>query len=199
MDKTGTVTFGTPRVTDVVTLDGLSDTELVKYAASLEKNSEHPIASAILSHASAQQVTVPDPERFEYLVGQGLRGIVAGQAVVLVNAKFLADQGIPLTPQTQATAYALGRDGKSALFLAVDGVVEGVIAVADVIRDEAPAALEALKKLGVRRLILLTGDNERVAAAIAARLGIAEYRANQLPDVLVSLNSARLLKIPNHD
>ncbi len=190
MDKTGTVTFGKPRVTDVVSLHGLADSELLKYAASLEKNSEHPIASAILAHATAQQVSVPDPERFEYLVGQGLRGLVAGRAIMLGNAKFLADQGIPLTPQAQAHADVLGRDGKTAFFLTVDGVAEGVVAVADVVRDEVPAALEALKKLGVRRLILLTGDNERVAAAIAGRLGITEYQANLLPQDKIALVQA---------
>lgn len=181
MDKTGTVTFGNPRVTDVVGLNGREDIELLKYAASLEKNPEHPIASAILARAAAQQVAVPDPERFEYLVGQGLRGTVAGRSVALGNAKFLSDQGIPLTPDAQAAADALGRDGKTALFLALDGVAAGIVAVADVIRDEVPAAIAALKKWGVRRLILLTGDNERVAAAITARLGIAEYQANLLP------------------
>ena len=187
MDKTGTVTFGKPRVTDVVHLNGLSDVELLRYAASLEKHSEHPIASAILAHAAARQIEVPEPERFEYLVGRGLRGIVAGRAVLLGNAKFLADQGIPLTPALLASADTFGQDGKSALLLAVDSVAEGVIAVADVIRDEVPAAIEALKNMGVRRLILLTGDNERVAAAIASRLGIDEYQANQLPQDKIAL------------
>ena len=115
---------------------------------------------------------------------------MAGRPVALGNAKFPADQGIPLTPQAHASADDLGRDGQSALFLAVDGVAEGVVAVADVIRDEAPAALAALKKLGVRRLILLTGDNERVAAAIAGRLGISEYQANLLPQDKIALVQA---------
>lgn len=187
MDKTGTVTFGRPQVTDVVSLNGLADAELLKYAASLEKRSEHPIASAILARAAMHDVAVPDPERFEYLVGQGLRGVVADKSVLLGNAKFLADQGIPLTLQAEASAETLGRDGKSALFLAIDGVAEGVIAVADVIRDEVPAAIEALKNMGVRRLILLTGDNERVAAAIAGRLGIDEYRAGLMPQDKIAI------------
>ncbi len=187
MDKTGTVTFGKPQVTDVVSLNGLGNTELLKYAAALEKRSEHPIASAILARAALQEIAVPEPERFEYLVGQGLRGVVANKAVLLGNAKFLADQGIPLTPQAEASAETLGRDGKSALFLAIDGVAEGVIAVADVIRDEVPAAIEALKNMGVRRLILLTGDNERVAAAIANRLGIDEYRASLMPQDKIAI------------
>ncbi len=187
MDKTGTVTFGKPRVTDVAPLNNLTDSELLSYAASLEKHSEHPIASAILAHAAARQIEAPEPERFEYLVGRGLRGIVVGRAVLLGNAKFLADQGIRLAPDAERAADALGRDGKSALFLTIDGVAEGVIAVADVIRDEVPAAIETLKAMGVRRLVLLTGDNERVAAAIAGRLGIDEYQANQLPQDKIAL------------
>lgn len=100
MDKTGTVTFGKPQVTDMICLNGLADTEVLKYAASLEKNSEHPIASAILSHAAAQQVAMPDPERFESLVGQGIRGVAGGKAVMLGNAKFLAEERIPLSACT---------------------------------------------------------------------------------------------------
>jgi len=187
MDKTGTVTFGRPRVTEVIAANGLPQDELLRYAASLEKNSEHPIAAAILDHARAKDVAVPDPEGFEYLVGKGLRGAVRGKSVLLGNARFLNECAVPITTAIEHQAQELERSGNTVLFLAVDGRAEGVIAVADVIRDEVAAAIAALKRLGIRRLILLTGDNERVAAAIAGRIGIGEFRAQLLPEDKIAI------------
>lgn len=182
MDKTGTVTFGKPQVTDVIAVDGLPEDEILRYASALEKNSEHPIAAAILDHARARDIAVPDPDRFEYLVGKGLRGAVAGKAVLLGNARFLCEDAVAITAAVEHQAQALEQNGKTVLFLAVDGRTEGVIAVADVIRDEVPAAIAALKRLGIKRLLLLTGDNERVAAAIAEKVGVTEFRAQLLPE-----------------
>lgn len=182
MDKTGTVTLGKPQVTDVVSLNGLPAEVLLKHAASLEKNSEHPIASAILSYARARNVLAPDAEHFEYTVGQGLRGIVEGKAVVLGNVRLLENLRISLSPHAESVISALGNDGKTALLLAINGVAEGIVGIADVMREEVPAAIEALRRLGIKRLMLLTGDNERVATAIAGKLGITDYRSGLLPE-----------------
>ncbi len=187
MDKTGTVTFGRPRVTEVIAVNGLPQDELLRYAASLEKNSEHPIAAAILDHARAKDVAVPDPEGFEYLVGKGLRGTVRGKSVLLGNARFLNESAFPITTAIDHQAQELERSGNTVLFLVVDGRAEGVIAVADVIRDEVPAAIAAVKRLGIKRLLLLTGDNARVAAAIAARIGVTEFRAGLLPEDKIAI------------
>jgi len=190
MDKTGTVTLGKPQVTDVVSLNGLPAEVLLKHAASLEKNSEHPIASAILSYAKAQNVLAPDAEHFEYTVGQGLRGIVEGKAVVLGNVRLLEDLKISLSPHAESVISAFGNDGKTALLLAINGVAEGIVGVADVMREEVPAAIEALRRLGINRLMLLTGDNERVAAAIANKLGITDYRSGLLPEDKIEIVKA---------
>ena len=190
MDKTGTVTLGKPQVTDVVSLNGLAAEVLLKHAASLEKNSEHPIASAILAHARAQNVPAPDAEHFEYTVGQGIRGTVDGKAVALGNVRLLQDLGISLSPHAELVISALGNDGKTALLLAIDGVAEGIVGIADVMREEVPAAIEALRRLGIKRLMLLTGDNERVAAAIANKLGITDYRSGLLPEDKIEIVKA---------
>lgn len=187
MDKTGTVTFGEPRVTDVLAVNGLPENQVLRYAASLEKNSEHPIASAILQHTRAKDIAILDPEGFEYFVGKGLRGRVAGKTVLLGNARFLRENAIPLNAAVENQAQALEHDGKTVLLLALDGSIAGVIAVADVIRDEVPAAIAALKRLGIKRLLLLTGDNERVAAAIAAKVGVTEFRAGLLPENKIAI------------
>ena len=187
MDKTGTVTFGKPQVTDVIAVNGLPEDEILRYAASLEKNSEHPIASAILEHARAKNITIPDPEGFEYLVGKGLRSRVAGKTALLGNARFLRESDVPLSAAVETQALALEQDGKTVLLLALDGSIVGAIAVADVIRDEVPAAIAAMKLLGVKCLLLLTGDNERVAAAIAAKVGVTEFRAGLLPEDKIAI------------
>ncbi len=190
MDKTGTVTLGKPQVTDVVSLNGLPAEGLLKHAASLEKNSEHPIASAILSYAGAQNVLAPDAEHFEYTVGRGLRGIVEGKAVVLGNVRLLQGLRISLSPHAESVISALGNEGKTALLLAINGVAEGIVGVADVMREEVPAVIEALRQLGIKRLMLLTGDNERVAAAIANKLGITDYRSGLLPEDKIEIVKA---------
>ena len=187
MDKTGTVTVGTPGVTDVIAVNGLPEDELLRYAAALEQSSEHPIASAVLEYARAKHITVPDATGFAYLVGKGLRGEVAGKTVLLGNVRLLGENAVALTAALEHQAQALERSGKTVLLLAVDGRIAGIIAVADVIRDEVPAAIAALKRLGIQRLLLLTGDNERVAAAIATQIGIGEFRAGLLPEDKIAI------------
>lgn len=187
MDKTGTVTLGRPQVVDVISMDRMAEDDLLRCAASVEKHSEHPIASAILEHARTKGIAIPDAENFEYLVGKGLRGRVAGKFVLLGNVLFLRESDVAITPIIEDRAQELEQSGKTVLLLAVDNRVAGAIAVADVIRDEVPEAIGALKRLGIKRLLLLTGDNPHVAAEIARSIGIAEFRAGLLPEDKIAI------------
>lgn len=181
IDKTGTLTFGRPRLTNVVSANGLSPAEIIGLAATLEKYSEHPLASAILTEAEMRGLPVPAPETFEVLPGRGVIGWADGQHLALGNRRLMAERGVELSPRLQGEAEALEAQGKTVLFLSRATEAVGLVAVADVIRDEVPEAIQALKALGIRHLVLLSGDNERTVAAIARQLGIAEYRAALLP------------------
>lgn len=192
MDKTGTVTFGKPEVTDIIEIrsqeSGVQREEILKLAASIEKHSEHSIASAIIERAKKEGLQIPEPEGFEYIIGKGITGTVGDKNIILGNKKLLKEKGIALPKDVMAKAQELEEEGKTLLFLAVKPstsslqfVIVGLIAVADIIRDEASKAIEDLKKNGIKRLILLTGDNEKAAFSIAKKLNIQEYKANLLP------------------
>lgn len=187
MDKTGTVTFGKLQVTDIVALNERSATELLALAAAVERLSEHPLASAILSRAQAEGIAVPEVEGFEYAVGKGIGARVAGRAVLLGNARFLDERDVSVPTEAGSRIEAFERDGKTVLLLAVDRRLEGLIAVADVVRAEIPEAVAALKRLGIKRLLLLTGDNGHVAAAVAAQIGVSEHRASLLPEDKIAI------------
>src|SRR3989338_639350 len=188
MDKTGTLTFGKPLVTDIITIAecGLRNeelnSELLRLAASIEKHSEHAIASAIIERAEKEGISIPEPEGFKYLIGRGITGRVDGKNIALGNQRLFEEKGIAISAHEWKEAQKLEDEGKTILFVAVDSTISGIIAVEDVLRDEVPLSVEELKKIGVKRLILLTGDNERVASAIAKRLGITEFKANLLPE-----------------
>jgi len=188
MDKTGTLTFGKPLVTDIITIAecGLRNeelnSELLRLAASIEKHSEHAIASAIIERAEKEGISIPEPEGFKYLIGRGITGRVDGKNIALGNQRLFEEKGIAISAHERKEAQKLEDEGKTILFVAVDSTISGIIAVEDVLRDEVPLSVEELKKIGVKRLILLTGDNERVASAIAKRLGITEFKANLLPE-----------------
>ena len=187
MDKTGTVTWGRPQITDVISVsDSLSEIEALRYAAALETRSEHPLAAAVLASARTHDIEIPEPENFEYRVGHGLRGTVAGTALLLGTARFLRDNGITVGT-VEPRMQSLEDDGKTVLLLAVNRRVAAIIAVADPLREDVPAAIEALKRLGIKRLLLLTGDNERVAAAITSRIGVHEFRAGLLPEDKIAM------------
>ncbi|MBI5894015.1 MAG: cation-translocating P-type ATPase, partial [Deltaproteobacteria bacterium] len=177
MDKTGTITFGKPYVTDI-----LGDANEVLYlAASVEKHSEHPLASAIIKKAEDEGIKLAEPEGFEYLIGRGVIGVIEGKTVTLGNQRLFDERDISIPDEIKKNAGALEQEGKTILFLGADSFVKGIIAVSDILRDEAPKAIDELKKQGMR-LILLTGDNERVAKGIANKLGIKEYKSNLLPE-----------------
>ncbi len=175
IDKTGTVTSGRPQITDVIALPGYSETEVLRLSASAERFSEHPLAEAVRQHASASHLTVSEPEQFEAVPGHGVRANVDGVAVRVGNARMLP-QGASLP-----VATALQAQGKTLLFVERAKELVGVLAASDTLRPEVPAALARCRALGVRRVELLTGDNERTAQAQASTLGIS-YRAELLPE-----------------
>ncbi|TIX60942.1 MAG: HAD family hydrolase, partial [Mesorhizobium sp.] len=180
VDKTGTLTEGRPRLTDVVGLNGFPETELLGLAASLEKGSEHPLAEAIVDGARERGATVEDAADFEAVTGKGVKGSVRGRAVALGNALLMDDLGIGLAA-SKDRADALRSEGKTAMLVAVDGRLAGFVAVADPIKATTVEAIRALHDSGLR-IIMATGDNERTAKAVAAKLGIDEVRADMLPE-----------------
>lgn len=183
MDKTGTVTFGKPQVTDIIPLpDKLATGEILRLAASIERHSEHPIAAAIIERTERDGMEIPEAEGFEYIIGRGIAGRVGGVTVEIGNKGFLDERHILISTDAYAKAQEMETEGKTVLFLAVDSVVQGIIAVADILRDEVTKAISDLRIIGIKRLLLLTGDNERVASAISKKLGIVEYMANLLPE-----------------
>ncbi|MBV9757478.1 MAG: heavy metal translocating P-type ATPase, partial [Alphaproteobacteria bacterium] len=180
VDKTGTLTEGKPRVTAVIPAAGGSEAEVLAVAAALERGSEHPLAAAILAAAQERDLPARSASDFVSRTGQGVAGTVDGRRVALGNARLMAGLGIALGGLAE-DADRLRRDGATALFLAVDGRPAGVIAVADPIKPTTPAALARLRADGLR-LVMLTGDHQATAAAVAQKLGIAEIHADVLPD-----------------
>ncbi|MER8834196.1 heavy metal translocating P-type ATPase [Mesorhizobium sp. M0909] len=180
VDKTGTLTEGRPRLTDVVAVEGMAQDDLLALAAGLEKGSEHPLAEAIVDGAHERDVKVPDASGFEAVTGKGVSGTVSGQKVALGNAAMMADLGID-TASVLASAEALQADGKTAMFVAAAGKLAGLVAVADPIKATTAEAIKALHDSGLK-IVMATGDNERTAKAIAAKLGIDAVRAGLLPE-----------------
>ncbi|MEO9026549.1 MAG: copper-translocating P-type ATPase [Candidatus Tumulicola sp.] len=180
IDKTGTLTEGKPKVVAVHAVDGRSDGELLTLAAAVERSSEHPLAAALVAAARERGERIPDATDFQSITGKGIAGRVGAFDVALGNATMMADRGVALDA-LEATADELRRDGATALFLAVDGKPSGVIAIADPIKATTRAAIEALKADGIH-VLMLTGDNRTTAEAVARRVGIADVRADVLPE-----------------
>ena len=179
VDKTGTLTEGKPKVTAIVPAAGLSESEILPLAASLERSSEHPLAAAIVTAARDRNASIQEPTDFASVTGKGVTGKIGGRSVALGNAKLMADLGIKLG-DLEHKADELRSDGATALFLAVDGKPGGVIAIADPIKSTTQAALDSLRKDGIR-IVMLTGDNKTTAEAVARKLGIKEVEADILP------------------
>ena len=180
VDKTGTLTQGRPRVVAVVPVPGMSETELLRLAASVERASEHPLARAIVDAAAERQIALDDVGDFDSPTGKGAVGTVAGRKIVLGNARFLGETGIAVAALA-AEAERLRHDGATAIYLAVVGKACGVIAVADPVKATTAPALVALTAARIR-VVMLTGDNATTAQAVARRLGIAEVAAEVLPE-----------------
>jgi Cu+-exporting ATPase len=179
IDKTGTLTEGRPSMTAIEPVGGLDEATLLRLAASLERGSEHPLADAILRAAQARNVTLAEATDFSSPAGRGVMGVVEGRRVVLGGAPLMTGQGVDAAPLA-ARAEAMREEGATAVFVAVDGALAGVIAIADPVRPSAAAAVQALRAEGVR-LVMMSGDNRTTAQAIAAKLGIAEVEAEVSP------------------
>jgi Cu+-exporting ATPase len=180
VDKTGTLTEGRPKLVAVEALAGIAEAELLRLAASLERGSEHPLAAAIVAGAEARGIALTAPERFESHTGRGVTGALGGRSVALGNQRLLDELGID-PGALPARAETLRAAGQTAMFVAVDGVAAGLLAVADPIKATTPEAIRRLHEDGVR-IVMLTGDGRTTAEAVAARLGIDEVIAEVLPD-----------------
>ena len=180
VDKTGTLTMGKPRLTAVLPEKGYDEADVLRLAATLEKGSEHPLAEAIVEGAEQRSVPIGDASDFEAVTGKGVKGTVDGKTVALGNRKLVEDLGLEAGHLVDA-ANARRDEGETVMFVVVDGAVAGLVCVSDPVKETTPAALKALHELGFR-IIMATGDNERTAKAVAARLGIDEIRADVLPE-----------------
>jgi Cd2+/Zn2+-exporting ATPase len=190
-DKTGTLTEGKPRLTDVVPLHpALDETELLRLVAGAERVSEHPLAQAIVAGAIARGIELPEAEEFHAVSGMGIAARVAGWELSIGNEALFAQLGAPVSDAAMGTLRRLRDAGKTAMLAGTRDGILGVIAVADTVRPQAAATIARLKELGITRTVMLTGDNVRVANAIAAQLGIDEVRADLLPeDKLTTINA----------
>ena len=180
VDKTGTLTEGKPAVTEVLTADGTNDDELLALAAAVEKNSEHPLARALVDGATKRGLKIPVVTDFESTTGGGVIGRVGDRRIVVGKPKFLHDQGMHEMHNFAKRAADLQAQGNGIVFVAIDGRAVGIIAVSDPIKQSTPEAIERLHKLGIK-VIMLTGDNERTARAVAEKLGIDEIEAGVEP------------------
>jgi Cu+-exporting ATPase len=180
VDKTGTLTEGKPKVTSVIVATGSTETDLLSLAASLERASEHPLAAAIVAAAKAANATITEASAFASVTGKGVTGSVGGRSVALGNTALMGSAGVDMG-DFAGKADALRRDGATALFVAIDGRPAGVIAIADPIKPTTQSAIDALKADGIH-VVMLTGDNQTTAAAVARTLGIDDVHADVLPE-----------------
>ena len=180
LDKTGTVTEGKPRVTDVLCAAGMDESALLSAAASLEKPSEHPLAGAIVAEAETRKLTLHPASDFSAVAGGGVTASVAGVKLLAGNEAFMEQSGVAVSAELHSAAAQLAEDGKTPLFVAGNGALLGVVAVADVVKRDSAAAVAALRSMGCE-VVLLTGDNRRTADAIARQVGVSRVIAQVLP------------------
>lgn len=180
LDKTGTLTEGKPKVTDVIAFNGFTEDEIMKYEAAIESGSNHPIAKAIIDEAKNRNIEIASHQNFESVAGHGLRAVIDGKKILTGKEKLLNDNGVDIIKE-RIVFERLASEGKTVSILAVDGKVAGVIAVADTIKPNSKKAIVALKKLGLE-VIMITGDNQRVAQGVANELGIDRFFAEVLPE-----------------
>lgn len=180
LDKTGTITSGKPRVTDIIPADGVTSDELMRIACSLEIKSEHPLARAIIDKAEEMRLECGEINDFKALTGSGVKGTINGQEIIGGNLKLIGENAV-VPDKMSKTADALAQSGKTPLFFSKGGALLGIIAVADVIKEDSPEAVRQLRNMGIR-VVMLTGDNERTANAIGKQAGVDEVIAGVLPD-----------------
>lgn len=183
-DKTGTITRGRPAVTDITAIEGLSEDEVLKFAASLEESSEHPLARAVVEKAKEKEIRLDQTEGFQAIPGCGVKGTVSGKQVLVGNKKLMEDLGIDFS-LLKLSLERLENEAKTTMLVAVEKKTVGIIAVADTLKEDSAKAIASLKKMGLETA-MLTGDNERTAKAIAKKVGIDRVLADVLPDEKVS-------------
>ena len=180
LDKTGTITSGEPRVTDLVCEPGYDEKALLELAGTLEKKSEHPLAKAVLLDIAQRKIAIKEVKDFQALAGNGLTGTLEGHRLLGGSMKYISSQ-VTVGEQVKNQAQALAKQGKTPLLFAKDDVLIGMIAVADVIKEDSPKAVQELQNMGIR-VVMLTGDNEQTAKAIGAQAGVDQVIAGVLPD-----------------
>jgi Cu+-exporting ATPase len=180
IDKTGTLTEGRPKVTEIKTVDGIDEAEFLRLAATLERASEHPLAHAIVEAGKERNLALGDATDFDSPVGKGVLGTVEGKKLVIGSHRIMKEASVDLTPLA-AEAERLRGDGATVIFMSIDGKLGGLMAIADPVKQTTPAALAALRKAGIR-VVMLTGDNKTTAQAVARKLGIDEVEAEVLPE-----------------
>ena len=180
LDKTGTITKGEPQVTDMVPAKGISEEELLGYAYALEKKSEHPLAKAIIARAEEKKIVLQKISDFQALPGNGLRAALNSDVLTGGNMKFISNE-TSVSPELMKQAEKLAGEGKTPLLFAKGGKLLGMIAVADVIKEDSPQAIKELQNMGIR-VVMLTGDNERTAKSIGVQAGVDDVIAGVLPD-----------------
>jgi Cu+-exporting ATPase len=180
LDKTGTITRGEPALTDVVVVQGQSDNEVLRLAASLERGSEHPLGEAIVQGAEQGGLSIAQTENFAAIPGHGVSGTVEGREILLGNARLMRDRAIAID-MLMKDWERLASEGKTPMYVAIDGKPAGLVAVADTVKPDSKGAIEALQRLGIE-VVMMTGDNERTAKAIAREVGIERVLAEVLPD-----------------
>lgn len=181
LDKTGTITLGAPKVTDVLVFNNMKDNTILSLVASLEAGSEHPLAQAIVDSAKEQELTLDKVEFFNAIVGQGVQGNVSGEKLYFGNEKLMVEQGIPLTQAIIERAQVMAGEAKTPMYFALNNELAALIAVSDPIKEDSISAIKRLQDNGIR-VVMLTGDNKATAKAVADKVGISEFYAEVLPE-----------------
>jgi len=182
VDKTGTFTFGKPKVVDVAAFDGLPEEEVLRLAAIAEKYSEHPLAKSVIACAKERGIEVPDPTEFNIEVGMGVTARSDGKDILVGKNKFLQDKGVCVAEYIEYAISEQTEQGRTAILVANDMKPVGLIAIADEIRPETRRAIASLKAMGIKNIIMLTGDNHKVAKAVAKEIGVDDFKAELLPE-----------------
>jgi heavy metal translocating P-type ATPase len=182
VDKTGTFTFGRPKVVEIIPFDESSEEAVLRSAAIAEKYSEHPLAKSVMARAKACDIEIPDPDEFNIEVGMGVIAALDGTTVRVGKSEFLQAQGVSITDRIEHAIAEQTEQGRTTILVANDLKPIGLISIADEIRDETPHAVASLKAMGVKEIIMLTGDNHKVAKAVAEEIGVDGFQAELLPE-----------------
>jgi Cd2+/Zn2+-exporting ATPase len=182
VDKTGTFTFGKPKVVEVLSFDGVLEDEILRLAAIAEKYSEHPLARSVMTRARERGIQVPDPHEFSIEVGMGVTARLDSQKILVGRNDFLQDKGVIITEDIHEKVLEQTEQGRTTILIANDMRPVGLIAIADEIRPETAQSIASLKAMGVKNITMLTGDNHKVAKGVAEEIGVDDFQADLLPE-----------------